>query len=372
MKLTIVFWQESISIHQSALLRSLSSHKDISVILVSEHDVLGYRKKSGWFQPDFGEAQLYISPNISELERQISRLDEKCVHIFSGIRVRGLLGNVLNHMKSQAADIGIYSEANNWLGIKGRIRFILGRFNSFRYRNWVMFILAVGNNGVSWFSKLGYPQNKIYPFGYFVEKPSDITSVDNELGGNYQLLFVGNDFYGKGLDLLITALSGLCEYDWSLKIIGENKDKQSFLRLINHYGIVDRVDFLGILPNSEVITEIAKSDLVVLPSRWDGWGAVVNESLMNGVPVICSDMCGAAALIQNRYLGEVFHINSIGSLREALAYRIQEGKKTAETVFKIKNWSERISGESAANYLLEVIYSAQNNNGKPCPPWLLK
>ena len=37
----------------------------------------------------------------------------------------------------------------------------------------------------------------------------------------------------------------------------------------------------------------AQADVFVLPSRYDGWGVVVNQAIGAGLPVICSDMVGA-------------------------------------------------------------------------------
>jgi len=42
------------------------------------------------------------------------------------------------------------------------------------------------------------------------------------------------------------------------------------------------VHFRGGLENADVSRALATIDLLVLPSRWDGWGAVINEALCNG------------------------------------------------------------------------------------------
>jgi glycosyltransferase involved in cell wall biosynthesis len=42
------------------------------------------------------------------------------------------------------------------------------------------------------------------------------------------------------------------------------------------------------------------SDIFVLPSRYDGWGVVVNQALGAGLPIICSDAVGAAPDLVSR------------------------------------------------------------------------
>jgi glycosyltransferase involved in cell wall biosynthesis len=56
----------------------------------------------------------------------------------------------------------------------------------------------------------------------------------------------------------------------------------------------------------------------VLPSRFDGWGAVVNEALMVGTPVICSDRCGASDVIENGRNGYVFEADNADALLQRL------------------------------------------------------
>ena len=62
---------------------------------------------------------------------------------------------------------------------------------------------------------------------------------------------------------------------------------------------------------------IAAADLLALPSRWDGWGLVVNEALAVGVPVIASNACGASDLIRQDVNGYVFTSEDAASLRES-------------------------------------------------------
>ena len=59
-------------------------------------------------------------------------------------------------------------------------------------------------------------------------------------------------------------------------------------------------------------------DLLVLPSLFDGWGAVVNEALQAGMRVLCSTACGAASLLDGRQRGGSFDPDRPESLRRAL------------------------------------------------------
>ena len=60
----------------------------------------------------------------------------------------------------------------------------------------------------------------------------------------------------------------------------------------------NRVQWFGKFPMSEVAKKMADADCLVLPSLHDGWGAVVSEALIAGTPVICSDACGSAGVVE--------------------------------------------------------------------------
>lgn len=110
-------------------------------------------------------------------------------------------------------------------------------------------------------------------------------------------------------------------------------------------------------------------DLFVLPSRLDGWGAVVNEALMQGTPVICSDDCGSSVLLNKQNSGSVFKGGSVDSLATLINERIQLGKVEIEERNRIKEWAGCISTESAVTYFHQIVEHAFENNNRPMPPW---
>jgi glycosyltransferase involved in cell wall biosynthesis len=114
-----------------------------------------------------------------------------------------------------------------------------------------------------------------------------------------------------------------------------------------------------------------RADVLLLPSHKDGWGAVVNESLMAGTPVICSTACGAAELVRQPWLGTVFRAGSVEDLAKALKHWIDLGTRSPIERERIRNWTTRISGQAVASYfvsIMEHVYQAAN---RPTAPWLL-
>jgi glycosyltransferase involved in cell wall biosynthesis len=181
---------------------------------------------------------------------------------------------------------------------------------------------------------------------------------------------VGQLIPRKRFDLLLRALARIPDPAWKLKIIGNGIQRRTSENMANDLGIRNRTIFMGILENQRVRQELAKTDIFVLCSRWDGWGAVVNEALMSGVPVICSDYCGAADLIRPSFNGEIFRSNSLESLLEVLNRWISKGPLNEKLRDNIISWSRCIQGNAVANYFIEILdYLRRNHGRRPRTPW---
>ena len=113
-------------------------------------------------------------------------------------------------------------------------------------------------------------------------------------------------------------------------------------------------------------------DIFVLPSRYDGWGAVVNEALQNGMRVIVSQNCGANVLVDGKTRGEIFYfMDGNKSLKSVLERWIQKGPLTNIERQEIINWADNhISGTAAATYMMNISNYIFNKTGDyPQAPW---
>ena len=70
-----VFWQNMISIHQSALIKALA--REHGVLLAVQTDFEGGRESSGWTVPDMGNARILISPDARTVEETLRAHLEK-------------------------------------------------------------------------------------------------------------------------------------------------------------------------------------------------------------------------------------------------------------------------------------------------------
>lgn len=91
-----------------------------------------------------------------------------------------------------------------------------------------------------------------------------------------------------------------------LVLCGDGPERASIESIIREKNIPS-VILLGFANEREVCETLATSLSLVLPSVSEPWGLVVNEALAVGVPILCSNVCGAAdELVQSGVNGFSF------------------------------------------------------------------
>ncbi len=373
----IVFWQNILSFHQAPHIRALARQHE--VVLVAEADISNDRKSLGWSVPDTGNAQVVIDPSTKVIQSLIREKVEESIHIFSGINSFPMVEKAFHYCLATRARMGLLVENRDDRGLIGLGRLMMYRRDRYRFGHRISFILNMGydgpHGGRHWYRRCGYPEAKIFPYGYFVDPPvrddilTSLSSRSALSSGPVQLMYLGQFVSRKGVDLLLDALALLREQDWMMKIVGGGPMKKAWMDRAKCRGLHDRIQFLPVMSNNAALEVLADSDLFILPSRFDGWGVVVNEALQRGVPVICSDRCGASDLLKASWRGETFISESIPDLGNVLRRWISCGKRTPERTQRIKNWSCCIQGDVAADYLLAVLAHCDQNGPRPMPPW---
>ncbi|MBM3331452.1 glycosyltransferase family 4 protein [candidate division WOR-3 bacterium] len=367
----LVLWTNMLAIHRSADMRALAQMgHDVTVVAGCE--VIGARRTLGWSVPDVAPARTIVDPSAETIDRLSTMNDNDTVHLIGGLKSRTLGRGAFEACRKAGTRIALGCEGGDPRGIKGLARRMVHAADRVRFGKDVDFMLAMGRNGVTWYRKRGWPADKVFNYAYTTEKPATVPSEhgNSSAGSHFRIAYLGQLIHRKGVDVLIKAFGRLRTHDSEFLVIGDGPLRGEYERLASHHGIGSRTVFLGAMANQAALCQLADSDVLVLPSRFDGWGAVVNEALMRGVPVVCSDRCGASDLVAAPWRGEVFQSGSVSALTDALEKWIARGKKTPEASERIKAWSHCIEGQSVAAYFLDVVSASAGLRPRPTPPWL--
>lgn len=362
----LVFWQNILSPHQSPFIRALAGQgHEVTVVTVAS--MTPDRVALGWKVPDHGAVKIIIAPDAVETQRLINQSSKETIHVMAGARWTPLCNLATRLCLASKRRVGILTESPDPRGLAGAARWVKYTMERLGRGSQYDFVLAMGEMGVRWFRRCGYPKRKLFPFTYVTE-PVPFLNPSGAANATV-LLYTGQFIVRKGLDLLLRAFAALPAGAAELRLMGDGSEKPLLQQLAQDLGIADRVRWLAKSDAVGVQSEMAKADITLLPSRHDGWGAVVNESLMVGTPVICSTACGAAELIRQPWLGTVFRSGSVAHLTRALQVWIELGRRSDSERERIRGWADCISGEAVANYFVSIMEHVYSGSARPLAPW---
>ncbi|GGJ41712.1 colanic acid biosynthesis glycosyltransferase WcaL [Sphingopyxis bauzanensis] len=123
-----------------------------------------------------------------------------------------------------------------------------------------------------------------------------------------RLVFVGRLSPEKGLFGLLDALAVLKASGaaFELVVVGDGPLNATIQARVGDLGLFERVQFVGGLPEAGTLAEIARADILVLPSLMEGLPVVLIEALALGRPVVASRVAGIPELIEEGESGYLF------------------------------------------------------------------
>lgn len=142
----------------------------------------------------------------------------------------------------------------------------------------------------------------------------------SEIKDRRSFLFVGRYVPEKGIDTLVEAYGRYrreVQNPWPLVCAGAGLLRDSLAAA----GAED----VGFVQPADLPSLMAGAGAFVLPSRFEPWGVVVQEAAASGLPLICSDACGAGVhLLRDRWNGRSFAAGDPSHLVECLLWMHQQ------------------------------------------------
>jgi glycosyltransferase involved in cell wall biosynthesis len=134
-----------------------------------------------------------------------------------------------------------------------------------------------------------------------------------------RVLFVGRLDTQKGFDTLLDAVDPIRDRV-SVRVIG--KAVAGPATAPRPYS--SQVEYLGWRSLAEVATEIAAADVVVIPSRWEGFGLVALEAMRGGCAVVASAVGGLREIVVEGVTGHLVAPDNPERLMHALSLHDRE------------------------------------------------
>lgn len=188
--------------------------------------------------------------------------------------------------------------------VQSLIKFVVSRADLvfFEEKNQIKELQSLNKN-IQWFPNVRWSPNHL----------------SNKIGNDMfdgKFIFLGHIRKEKGVDLLLEAKLRLGDL-FDLKMFGEKINYTCPPHLLPIFSKV----YMGVLAQEEVIPELCKYDVLILPSYKEGYPGVIIEAFSVGLPVIASDLQGIQEMTEEHKASAILiPVDNIEELIKAILY----------------------------------------------------
>lgn len=361
--MNLLFFLNSLSPHQMPYIKELKNISVVEdVIVVSPYVDNPERIKLGWnssFVLDTKGINFMIAPSKEQIEHLLemySMKDTFCM--FSGINAFKDVSKWFRKSLNYEVKRCIISEPpfiyNHPLWMH-KFRFII---QDLKYTKYIQHFFVMGDEYVDYYKSFSKKWN-VHSFLYCTAWIKRTLPVPKDK--SLKVLYVGNLCERKNI---VWMLKSLIKFPFlKIGIVG-NGDLMSKLTEIVDTNFDEckrkstEVHFYGSKSINDIPLIMQQYDVLILPSKYDGWGAVVNEALSLGLYVAVSNNCGSKCLIKNRILGMVFDIKKQNEFDNAILYCIDNLNLIRSSVQERIDWAQaNISSIAVSKYFINCLKS---------------
>ena len=236
------------------------------------------------------------------------------------------------------------------------------------YDKYIAAFLPLGKMGVDTFSRYGWNKEKMYPFMYNPMLPILEPNPNIKVKENLRFLYIGRFYYKtKGVDVLMKATRFL-KGNWSLDMVGGyGKNSEEVIEWASK---TPNVQFKGTWDSNTIIQKMRNYDVVCVPTRYDGWNLLINESIYAGIGIITSDEAVSHELIAKSHSGKIVKAGDARAFSQAMQYAIDNHDAVEQWKQNAFESVHLISCETVGRYLYDIInYETYHEGSKPVCPW---
>lgn len=189
-------------------------------------------------------------------------------------------------------------------------------------------IAAIGTRAVEDYQKR-FPGKPIFNIPYYCDLSQFAVNLPQRPRSPVTILLCGQMIARKGVDLLLEAFDRLIQsgLEARLLLVGREAELPQMMATLSP-NTQNQIEYAGFQAPEALPEYFRQADLFVLPSRYDGWGVVVNQALGAGLPIICSDAVGAAQdLVEPGVNGFIFENGSVDGIFQALTHYLQHPER---------------------------------------------
>jgi glycosyltransferase involved in cell wall biosynthesis len=320
-----VVWMNIPSHHQSGFFEALRRANVDLVVRYYDAPLLAKRAADGWQTPQMQHDEVMVEPTLGALET-ISDWRSR-VHVVPGYGIR-FLRQLSAHLSRESVEWVHWSECSH-PGIRRWFGYLRKRTYAQQVTRLSLGAFAQGRMAMDDFRRWGIASEKVAFLPYTTVCADPIPKPDPDLcadlKGRHAFVFIGTQCQRKGVDVMLKAFASIDPHErnrWAILIVGKDLGDGRYVEFARRLGLADDVIFKPPVLSERIKAVMKSGDVLILPSRFDGWGVVLNEAASAGLALIGSARAGASHhLIEPGINGFRVRGGSIESLKSAmLAY----------------------------------------------------
>jgi glycosyltransferase involved in cell wall biosynthesis len=212
----------------------------------------------------------------------------------SHLIVQTPLSEVFNWaIKKKIKTLAIFAESIQSRGLRSRFRhYQLANLLNHQQIEWIG---GYGIRASQTLEKIGVKPDKIVPRDFIIDEAPGYFEPKTlqDHGIPWRLFYIGSLIKPKGIGDVLQAVAQLKSKGFSVTLSIAGKDEGNvFQQQTGQLQIEDCVEFLGLVPNKDVISLMRESDVVLVPSHHsypEGFPLTIIHALCARTPLIVSD-----------------------------------------------------------------------------------
>jgi glycosyltransferase involved in cell wall biosynthesis len=199
--------------------------------------------------------------------------------------------------------------------------------------------------------------------------PDELFDLPRAEGG-YLLYFGRIDWFQKGIDTLLEGSARVLRErpTLELRVAGRGKDVERARALARDLGIESRVRFLGGVTAAERDELLAGARVLLMPSRFEGFGMVAAEAMAAGVPLVASSAGSLPEVVDPPHGGVLVTPGDAAALAAAVSRLLDDDDARARLARSARASAERFRWDRVAGQHLEFLRQIQRGAGLESRP----
>lgn len=376
MKDSIYFWFDNPPKAGKGAFNYVANHWPNKVYFVFNSDFRNERKVARWDDGDFGNASIISLFNEVDPDSVIAGIflhDSNAIHFVNGLTTK-IMHRICKYFPQINRKIFIMSERPVLVGnifekiIRNVFFHLKYRYLDYKYSRYITALLPLGKMGIDTFRKYGWRKTVMYKFMYNPLLPILESNPNIKIENELKFLYIGRFYYKtKGVDVLMKATQYL-QGNWSLDMVGGYGANAK--EVIEWASKTPNVNFKGTWDSNTIIHKMRDYDIVCVPTRYDGWNLLINESIHAGIGIITTDEAVSQEIVDKSKSGIIVKAGNPRIFAKAMQYAIDHPYQVEQWKLRATESIQMISCETVGHYLYDIInFEVYHEGNKPICPW---